>query len=204
VVPNFLPGRSRPLVDDPRLALLPREPFMLFLGDVTLDKGAWNLAEAYRTLIRPPPLVFIGRCYLPDLARRAGVTVLGLLPHDLGQAALRRCLFAVVPSVVADTFSVTALESAAAGKAVVASAIGGLRDVVLDGVTGLLVAPGDQDALRAALTRLSNDGALRARMGEAASRRATTSFSADVVVPLLEDAYLTAIDTRRRVRSSPR
>jgi glycosyltransferase involved in cell wall biosynthesis len=183
---------------------MPREPFILFLGDARLDKGAWNLAEAYRTLKGPPPLVFVGRCQLPELAHVPGVTLLGAWPHDLAQEALRRCLFAVVPSVMADACPIVALECAAAGKALVASDIGGLPDLVVDGETGLLVAPGDQDALRAALTRLVDDGELRAQLGQAAAVRRAELFSADAVVPVVEDCYVTAIDTRRRLRSSPR
>jgi glycosyltransferase involved in cell wall biosynthesis len=109
-----------------------------------------------------------------------------------------------VPSVVADACPVVALECAAAAKAIVASDIGGLRDIVVDEETGLLVTPGDREALRAALTRLIDDDALRARFGRAAAARRAELFSADAVVPIVEDCYVTAIDTRRRLRSSPR
>jgi glycosyltransferase involved in cell wall biosynthesis len=117
---------------------------------------------------------------------------------------LRRCLFAVVPSVVADACPVVALECAAAAKAIVASDIGGLKDLVVDGETGLLVAPSDREALRAALTRLINDDVLRARLGRAAAARRAKSFSADAIVPVVEDCYVRAMEARRRLRSSPR
>ena len=58
-----------------------------------------------------------------------------------------------------------------------ASAVGGLVDAVEDGVTGLLVPPGDTVALRAALERLLGDAELRARLGQAARERAV-SFDA--------------------------
>ena len=51
-------------------------------------------------------------------------------------------------------FGVVCLEAMAHGRPVVASAVGGLRDLVVDGETGFLVPPGDRDALRAALERL--------------------------------------------------
>ncbi|MBC2778466.1 glycosyltransferase family 4 protein [Parasphingopyxis marina] len=60
------------------------------------------------------------------------------------------------------------LEALAAGKAVVLSGVGGMRDMVADGETGLVHPPGDVPALRAALTRLAEDPALRAQLGEAA------------------------------------
>jgi glycosyltransferase involved in cell wall biosynthesis len=53
------------------------------------------------------------------------------------------------------------------GRPVVATAVGGLEDAIEDGETGLLVAPGDPVALRAALVRLLDDPPLRRRLGEA-------------------------------------
>jgi glycosyltransferase involved in cell wall biosynthesis len=203
VVSNFVrdtpPGRPS---DDPRLAELPHEPFVLFFGDVTKDKGAWHLAEVHRELERPPPLVFIGRQYLGELADRPGVTVVGPWPHKFVLEALRRCLLVAVPSVWSEPFGLVALETAAAGKPIVASDIGGLKDIVIDEETGLLVPPGDRDSLRLALQRLIADGRLRTRLGEAAARRATT-FSSEVVVPQFEAAYELAVKARRsRPRAS--
>jgi glycosyltransferase involved in cell wall biosynthesis len=195
VIPNFVRHRPRPPTGDARLDLLPEEPFVLFLGDASFDKGAQHLAEAYRTLNGPPPLVFIGRCFIDGLDRHANTRVLGPWPHELAQEALRRALFAVVPTIMPEAFGLAALEAAAAGKAVVASDIGGLPEVVVHGETGLLAAPGDRGALRAALQRLIADPRARARMGEAAARRAR-AFTADAVVPEFEDAYTAAIELR--------
>ena len=66
-------------------------------------------------------------------------------------------------------------EAMAHGRPVVASAVGGLLDLVEDGVTGLLVPPGDVAALRSALERLLADPELRARLGAAARARALSS-----------------------------
>jgi glycosyltransferase involved in cell wall biosynthesis len=203
VIPNFVRRRPAHSIEDPRLALLPQEPFVLFLGDVTVDKGARHLADVYRTLDRPPPLVFIGRCFIDDLAQHPGIAILGPWPHELAQEAVRRAMFTVMPTIMAEAFGLAALESAAAGKAVVASNVGGLPEIVIHGETGLLVAPGDTGALRAALGRLIADARLRAQMGEAAARRAR-SFDAQAIVPAFEDAYHTAIDLHRRRNDKPR
>jgi glycosyltransferase involved in cell wall biosynthesis len=64
---------------------------------------------------------------------------------------------------------------------VVASAVGGLLDLVADGETGIHVPHGDVPALRAALERLLSDPELRRRMGEAGRRRAAERFSWDAV-----------------------
>ena len=195
VVPDFI-GELPPPADDPRLDQLPGEPFILFFGDVREDKGALHLAEAYRTLEGPPPLVFIGRWMLDQRIEHPGVTTLGPWPHELVIEALRRCLFTVAPSVWPEPFGLVALEAAAAGKPTVASDIGGLKGIVADGETGLLVQPGDPAALRTGLHRLITDPDLRGRMGDAAARRAA-SFGPQTVVPQFEEAYRVAIEVHR-------
>lgn len=199
VVPNFigeLPPPPPP--GDLDLARLPEGPFVLYFGDVTLDKGAGLLIEAYRSLAEAPPLVLIGRNFLAEPVP-PGAIALGPMPHRLAIEALRRSLFAVVPSILPETFGLAALETAAVGKPIVASDVGGLRDIVVDCETGLLVPPGDREALASALRRLLADEGLRARMGEAATLRAR-DFGPDEVVPRVEEAYRTAVEVRRARR----
>ncbi len=203
VVPNLVGELPPPAVDEPALVALPDEPFVLFFGDVAVNKGARRLVEAYATLEEPPPLVLIGRP-VDEMPPAANVHALGPMPHAAAIEALRRSLFSVAPSIWAEPFGIVAIEAAAAGKPVVASAIGGLRDIVVNGKTGLLVPPGDREALRAALARMLGDSEMRARMGEAARARAR-DFAPDVVVPRFEDAYRAAIDARlKRTRRAGR
>jgi glycosyltransferase involved in cell wall biosynthesis len=196
VIPNFIGELPEPIAGDPRLDQLPDEPFVLFFGDATEDKGAWHLAEAYRDLEDPPPLVLVGRCYLDELRERANVHVTGAWPHRLAIEALRRAMFTVAPSLWPEPFGIVALEAAAAGKPIVASDIGGLRDIVVDGETGLLVAPGERAELVAALRRMIGDSELRGRLGAAAQMRAT-EFSPTAIVPRFEEAYELAFERRR-------
>jgi glycosyltransferase involved in cell wall biosynthesis len=197
VIPNFIRSLPPTPADaDVRLAALPEDPFVLYFGDVTVDKGADLLVKAYQSLQDPPPLVLIGRCFLPEVNAVPGVTALGAMPHPYAMEALRRSLFTVAPSILPEAFGLAALETAAAGKPIVASDIGGLRDVVADGETGLLAAPGDGEALAIALRALLADAGLRERMGVAARARAET-FAPDAVVPRFEEAYEAAIQARR-------
>jgi glycosyltransferase involved in cell wall biosynthesis len=196
VIPNFIRALPPTPADaDARLAALPTEPFVLYFGDITIDKGAALLLKAYRQLDRPPPLVLIGRNFLEEVDAVPGAMALGPMPHDLAMEALRRALFTVVPSILPEAFGLAALESAAAGKPIVAAGIGGLVDVVADGETGLLFEAGNSEALRAALARLIGDPALRERMGTAAIARAAT-FSPDAIVPRFEEAYEAALQAR--------
>lgn len=196
VVPNFIGALPDPPAPrEPGLAALPDQPFILYFGDITEDKGVLGLVEAYGQLQAPPPLVLIGRRLIDQLPSVPGLIALDRMPHPVAIEALRRSLFTVAPSLLPESFGIVALEAAAAAKATIASDIGGLRDVVVDGETGLLVSPGDVDALRGALGRLCSEGGLRARMGEAAARRAEL-FSPARVVPRFERAYREAQQTR--------
>jgi glycosyltransferase involved in cell wall biosynthesis len=203
VVPNFIGELPPPPpAGDLRLDALPEEPFLLYFGDVTEDKGVRLLVEAYGELEGPPPLVLIGR-RIDDIPLPPGVHALGPMPHALAIEALRRSLLVIAPSLLPESFGIVALEAAAAGKPAIVSEIGGLSDVVADGETGLLVPAGDAAALRAALRQLCGDGELRARMGEAAVARAKL-FSPDAVVPQFEAAYGAAVDARLKKTGSRR
>ncbi len=81
------------------------------------------------------------------------------------------------------------LEAAAAGRPVVATDVGGMREVVLDGVTGLLVPSGDRPALARALVRLADDPALRCQMGRAARHHVELTFGMDRFVREFADLY---------------
>ena len=89
---------------------------------------------------------------------------------------------AVVPSLE-EGFGLAALEAMAVGRAVIASRVGGLPELVIDGVTGLLVTPGDVGALADGIAQLANERTLLESMGIAGWRRAREQFSA---VPMAE------------------
>lgn len=194
VVPNFIGELPPPPPrDEPRLRELPQEPYMLYFGDVTEDKGVGWLLDAYRETGPSLPLVLIGRQELEGAGDVPGVLALDRMPHPVAIEALRRSALTVAPSLLPESFGIVALEAAAAGKPTIAADHGGLRDVVVDGESGFLVTPGDREGLRTALGRLASDAGLRERMGEAARRRAGL-FSADAVVPQFEAAYALAAE----------
>ncbi len=95
---------------------------------------------------------------------------------------------AVLPSLT-EGMSNALLEYMAAGRAIVATAVGGNLRLIEDGVSGLLVPPGDAGALAAAVGRLLSDPALAARLGATARRRAEDRYSRPVMVRRFETFY---------------
>lgn len=198
VVPNFIPDQIdiRDTDDDPLLSRLPKDGFLLFVGDITLDKGAEALLQAYAGLRTTLPLVFIGRQQIADLDKRLpqNVLLMGPWPHDAVMGAWKRCTVGVVPSIVADCCPTVAMEAMVMGRPIVATRNGGLTDIVADGETGLLVPPGDPQALRTALQALLDDPERRERMGALAKER-VTRFQASSVVTNFEQVYQELLGT---------
>jgi glycosyltransferase involved in cell wall biosynthesis len=101
-----------------------------------------------------------------------------------------------LPSLGSEGSSRVALEAAASGVPIAASTVGCLPEVVQDGVTGVLVPPGDAGALAAALTELLNNRERAKEMGLAARRRAEELYDEKLMAQRLEEIYLNALKTR--------
>jgi glycosyltransferase involved in cell wall biosynthesis len=93
-----------------------------------------------------------------------------------------------------------ALEAHAAGKAIVATNTPGMRDFVVDGVTGFLVPPGDAIAMRDAIAKLWNDPHLAAAMGLAGRAHVEREFNPAVVDARIRQAYADAAEEYRQSR----
>lgn len=163
---------------------------LLVLAALVWRKGIDVLLAALARLAAPPRLWIGGegaeRAALEDQARRLGlarVSFLGRRP-DKGDL-LAACDALVLPSRQ-EGLGVAALEAMAAGRCVVASAVGGLGDAVVDGQTGLLVPPEDPAALAGALERLAAHPALCRALGAAGPARVAERFLARQMV----DAYV--------------
>jgi len=165
----------------------------MFAGALGPHKGVDVLVNAWRGLDSAIPLVLVGlRRHDTSLGLSDGVIVAEDVPHGDVLRAWAHCAVAIVPSRWPDPCPLVALEAMAAGRPVIASAVGGLPDLILDGTTGVLVPPGDVSALRASIAQLLAEPGQRARMGQAGRQRAA-GYSANVVVPQIERVYREAI-----------
>jgi glycosyltransferase involved in cell wall biosynthesis len=148
-------------------------PEILFAGRLAPEKGIHELMAAAEGL----NLVVAGDGPLRPLVPAA----LGFLsPNELSRRYSRAAIV-VCPSR-SEGFGVVCAEAMAHGRPVVASAVGGLRELVVDGETGLLVPPRDAGALRAAIDRLLADRELRRRFGEAGRTRIAERYSWNRVI----------------------
>jgi glycosyltransferase involved in cell wall biosynthesis len=98
------------------------------------------------------------------------------------------CDLFVLPSLF-EGLPLSILEAMAAGKPIVATAVGGSDEAIVDGVTGLLVPPADPVSLAAAIRRLLSDRELASRLATAAKTRVTREFSSDAMVRGVTGVY---------------
>jgi glycosyltransferase involved in cell wall biosynthesis len=175
-----------------------RENLVLFLGRLERAKGVFDLVEAVARVRKHVPdirLVCAGdgdRESVAQFAQELHIHDALGLPGWIGpeekRSLLGRAAVCVLPSY-AEGLPMVLLEGMAAGVPVVATDVGGIPDLVTDGVNGLLYAPGDTDALERLLRKLLHDAALRRRMGTAARESVRLRFDAGRVIAQLESVY---------------
>jgi len=190
-----------------RLGVTP--PYVLFVGRISEQKGIFHLLEASRRLPAGVQLVLCAAAPdTPEIESRLAAEVAGrpsvrwinaMVPrNDVVQLYSHAACF-VCPSVY-EPFGIINLEAMACGAPVVASAVGGIPEVVVDGETGYLVPPGDPEALAVALERLLADPERGARFGRAGRSRVEARFSWGRIA---ERTLVTYADARRAHREGP-
>jgi phosphatidylinositol alpha-mannosyltransferase len=128
---------------------------------------------------------------------RSRIDMCGSVPNDRIPGYHAACEAFVSAAVGQESFGIALVEAMAAGLPVVATDIPGYREVVTDGVEGLLVPPRDPEALAAGLVRVLQEPGLGRRLGEAGRARAR-SFDWPIVVDRLEELYARASASDRR------
>jgi glycogen synthase len=179
-----------------------RSPYVLFVGRITDQKGIFHLLEASRLLPAGVQVVLCASAPdTPEIEERLRKAV-GTLPnvrwinemvkHEVVTQLYSHAAVFCCPSVY-EPFGLINLEAMACETPVVASAVGGILEVVEDGKTGLLVPPGKPEALAEALTRILDNPELARRMGRAGRARVEARFSWASVAERTEQVYAEAI-----------
>jgi len=159
-----------------------------FVGALYPLKGPHVLLDAFRLVDVPCELALLGPAdpeYLNDLRDRARlcankVSFLGF--QDDVDSFMERIDLLVVPSIAFESFGMVILEAMKHRKSVICSDFGGMKEVVENGVTGLVVPAGDVSALSRAMITLLADAEARRQMGEAGYRRLSELFTAEKMV----------------------
>jgi glycosyltransferase involved in cell wall biosynthesis len=185
----------------PRPDFLPAEDgYLLFVGALGPHKGIDVLMDAYRRLRhRNIPLVLIGtpRADTPEI-NDPNVHIVRDVPSAKVMSAWRHCSIGIVPSVWEEPMGQVAVEAMLAERPVIASDVGGLRDIVVHEETGIRVPPRDPAALAEAIDRLLDDPGLRKQMG-LAGREKAGRYTSNVVVPEVLSVFESVLERRRRL-----
>jgi glycosyltransferase involved in cell wall biosynthesis len=169
--------------------------YVAFAGRFVAEKGVECLIEAAR--IARLPLRLAGMAaHHPAIRDGDDIRCVETPTRAALMAFYRGARMLVVPSLWFETFAIVAAEAMAHGVPVIASDLGALADTVQRDRTGLLVPPGDVQALAAAMTRLWNDGALSRALGSAGRRRVATDFAASQHMARLLATYHHALADR--------
>ncbi len=173
--------------------------YILFVGRTSRQKGMAHLLEAVKRV--PPPVRLVCCTSAPDTPEieaeiAAKVKELGdrvtwintmLREEQYVELYSNAAVFAC-PSVY-EPFGIINLEAMACERPVVASAVGGIKEVVVQGETGLLVPPGEPEALAEALNRVLGDRDLARSMGTKGRRRVEERFSWDSIAAKTKEMY---------------
>jgi glycosyltransferase involved in cell wall biosynthesis len=195
--PKADPGRREAM--RARLHIPVEAQIIVFVGRLNQDKGIEELAEAWNELNKKHPELYLVLCgkweqksavrsqVQSELQQSSRVRIISLPPAEMPPlyAAADLC---VLPSKREGLPNV-ALEAGAMERAIVATRIPGCVDVIIDGVTGILVSPDSVTELTVALQRLLEDEALRIQMGQAARARIEKNFTETSVSQKLEAEY---------------
>lgn len=188
-----------------------RQHKAVFVGRVERAKGVWSLIEAWRYLgAEAPTLEVLGDGpdfrALGEHVRRLGlggrVLLRGMVDRTEVRNALATGKLLLAPSSWYESFGMSIVEAMALGVPVIASKVGAYEEIVVDGVTGVMVEPGETGELAQTVAALwSNQNRLR-QMALAARAVAEREYSPEISYRRLLQVYEAAIENRMRARAS--
>lgn len=200
IIPNavdtrlFSPGRKNLLGSKWAIS----RPVILFVGRLVEDKGVKYLLRAFSEVVREIPdskLVIVGKGpqekELKKLQESLGLTCvffLGAVETRFMPHIYAGCDVFVLPSVH-EPFGNVVIEAMAAGRPVIGSYVGGMKDTIVHGVTGYHMQPGNSKQLSTYLVKLLEDASLRKSLGENGRKMVLNNYNIELLLQKIERIY---------------
>ncbi|MCP5197111.1 MAG: glycosyltransferase family 4 protein [Gammaproteobacteria bacterium] len=169
--------------------------YFIFFGRIEHIKGIWTLIKSFEEL-RSEKLVIVGTGleyesvskYLLE-KKLDNISLMGFKRKEELGSLIQGAIATIAPSIWYETFGLTLIESFAYGKPVIASNIGGMTEVVEDGVDSILVKPGDVDDLVSAIYRMSQNKRMAVDMGRVGRSNLEKKFNKEMHYKKLMAVY---------------
>ena len=182
-----------------RVGVDPTTPLIIYSGRLAHEKGVGILIDAMPGVlahVSATRLIIAGRgprdaslrARVSELKLDAEISFAGFLPEHELRPLVATADCAVIPSLY-EPFGIVALEAGALSTPVVASREGGLTEIITDGVTGVLVPPGEATSLAAAIVRVLSDRDYAQQLGRAARNDVTIRYNWPVLAAHTVDVY---------------
>lgn len=178
---------------------------VLFLGLIGARKGVYDLLPAFKDAIAQVPSLRLivggngeigqARAIAEELRIENSVSFAGWVSGEAKEDLLRRAKIYVLPSYN-ENLPVSLLEAMSWGIPVISTRVGGIPELVRDGVDGLLIDSGDRIALSSAIVELAKNSELRQKMGAEGRFWVEHNFSKPVVLPRLEGIYHSLLSSK--------
>ena len=185
--------------------------YLLYAGRLTDPKGVHVLIEAFKRVHQHKPctrLIIAGSSffggaartkyeqYLEVLAKPVSSAILftGYLPHEKLKYLYSSVDIVLIPSIWQDPCPLVVLEAMAAARCVIASAVGGIPEVLLHQINGILVPPNDVEAIAKAITHVIKNPKLRLDMGNTAREKTLLRYDWSRLVQEIESSFLPPIN----------
>ena len=169
--------------------------YFLFFGRLERYKGIFTLIEAASTL-KDTPLLIVGdgndRPEIEQIIEKQGlkhIKLLGFKQKEELQQLIKGSICTITPSEWYETFGLTLIESFAYGKPVIASRIGGMTEIITDGVDGYLIEPGNILELRSRMEWMSQNKAQALQMGSLGREKVAQKFNSKLHYQKLMKVY---------------
>lgn len=190
VIPNFYNANEKDIIASKESDALP-DDFILFVGSLTSHKGAGILIDAFGKIKdKSVKLVLCGKKQLKESYKtQENILIFEDAARDLVLEAYSRCRFVVIPSTWPDPCPTVAFEAMSYKKAIIASRLGGLTDIIDDGNTGILVSHSNPKELIDAMNLLIENPDMALGMGRAGYDKFISNYTSKIVLPQIQAIY---------------